>query len=800
MTVESYWLVLLSGDLPDTETLNACRRYLYARNPRERDSDLPFNGNWDPFVSKLDSLTTFFRTTTTTCSSFQYTYIRRHTYFGGWETDPRTSSMTLADCRTQVWICFSFRAMLRYIQNKSATRAQCYISHLPLEVLQECLAYLPFVFDQFAEIHRCNGEYKPPQNRDEFFRILLENNNLVPGRRRVTHAGEDRLSPANRPGAEVVRPLDELHWRRPSLRRECQNDCRIEYWNWLDIRRVCVSWKHAADGCPVFNARVALQSKETAIRSLSQSGDASLYLYASLDAGRWEAQSFIQFFLELLENNMHRIKELSIVAEPDVLARLWNAMRQRRTFARSAPMLENFEINSLVGSDQTYLLVRPSDLFAAEDIPHLRHVFVRGCRAPYTCSLFHTSLVSLVVHGHGADWATYTQMVDALSQFQRLEVLSLCFQKYAAPRIDAETTQFTSIDLPYLRTLNLQARRPLLAMLMAHVTLPSTTETHFTCFVDGDDDRELLYIAGGDHLKRRLGVINAHYEEVTFHRNYKEGYATLLFSNPRSSDGTDCHALPTHISVKAVSRSSEDIYQCTHFLRAARLATPCHATRLRIIVTHNDSPLPLRGAEERLWDACLGDTSVVTEARLHGVAGREFIRRLSGGGLQTSGLPNLQRMVFVGLHRLDCGNMSYGSGERGGFIENFARALKVVPRGVVLEMEGCTITPFEEENLRAIAAGRRLKLSYECERLISSGSAYWPGWEALLVVLVIATVFSAAYFVVCYIVSWLSGAWISTFDVAIAFWVGYATWAFGSWSGSLLIVAASGCALYLTKL
>lgn len=194
--------------------------------------------------------------------------------------------------------------MLKTAHNVFAFCMKRHISHLPLEILQECLSYLPFVCDEFTEIHNC-------LSYEEFLTMdLPDETRFSPGPSR------NKFSPGNRPGVDVPPPTAMAQWRGHPFRLECRAECRIEYWNWLDIRGVCVAWKHAADGSPAFNARVALQSMQTALRSLDLSPNVPLYVHAVLESSRWGTRNFRQFFFQLLENNMHRIAEIAIAAEP----------------------------------------------------------------------------------------------------------------------------------------------------------------------------------------------------------------------------------------------------------------------------------------------------------------------------------------------------------------------------------------------------------------------------------------------------------------------------------------------------
>ncbi|VDC05054.1 unnamed protein product [Peniophora sp. CBMAI 1063] len=604
-------------------------------------------------------------------------------------------------------------AMLQSMQALSLRRNRCYISRLPLEVLQECLSYLPFVFDEFTEIHRCDGENKAPQSREEFLQNIAESNGLAPGRRQVAHAGNDRLAPGNRPGVDVVRPLDEAHWRSPSLPKQCRSNCRVEYWNWLEVRRVSTVWQRAADGCPRFNARVALQSRQTATRSLSLSGTMPLCVYATLAAEQKEDFDFLAFVCQLLEDNMHRIMEINITAEPHSFILIRDTINRRRTFSLPAPLLERLEINALYKPGAWQAPLRLSDVFATKDVPRLRHVSVHGCNVLPRCSLFKASLTSLVVHGDGDHWTMYTQLAEMLSHLHQLEVLSLCVKNRSAHQTDPEVANTALVELPRLRTLRLEARPSLLAKILTYIKPPSTTETLIACRVEEGDDRELLRSVGGS-FKERLGVSEMHYEDIMFHRNYDDGSTTLVFSQPIDDSGGEYGAFPSLISVKAISHSYDDFFQCSHFLRAARLVVPCRPAYVSIFVTHAGSTISRRGVEEWLWDICLGDMSTAVEVHLHDAAGHEFVRRLSGGGLPTTRFPNLQRLKLVGPHKRH-NNRTANSASPPSlkYTAELVRALERLPRAHVLEMEGYTILPYDDKRLHALATKRGIELLYE---------------------------------------------------------------------------------------
>ncbi|KZV63971.1 hypothetical protein PENSPDRAFT_738509 [Peniophora sp. CONT] len=527
------------------------------------------------------------------------------------------------------------------------------IACLPSELLQECLIYLPFVFDEFVEVHRCHEEYKDNYDTREGFHGLLET---------YSPFGEDQFSPGNRPGIEVANPLAPVQWRRTTLSYHCRRKlCRVRYWNWLETRRVCVAWKRAADGCPAFNSRIALQSEESAQRSIERSATLPLYLYVTerswLDhrdlhrAKELVGDPFPHLVCQLLQYNLHRIAEIVITVYSYHFHGIWSYIELRRPFARPAPLLRRFQIQvhvaDIIGNLRDVAVdpaqtvaIDPAHIFASNSIPRLRHVLVRGMSLPSTSPLFPTSLVSLVVHGSGTQWTTTTAMFATLSTMSQLEVLSLCFSHHYSPRIDRLAEEILPLVMPRLNTLNVEARRPLLSLFMDVAFFSSTTVTHIACLVGVDDEHpELIESTVNKCYEKRPRAwkaddSKAYYQNLTLHRDYDERTTKLVFSRPYYQHGHVRHALPAVVSATAIQ--SPTMYDngsgCIRFLRAVRNVVPCRLTRLSIIVKQTLEPFRIHSEDDQLWKTCLGSKPpyYCTEIRLDSATGRDLLQQFGG--------------------------------------------------------------------------------------------------------------------------------------------------------------------------
>ncbi|KAF5357693.1 hypothetical protein D9758_007485 [Tetrapyrgos nigripes] len=309
--------------------------------------------------------------------------------------------------------------------------------------------------------------------------------------------------------------------------------CGAYRWPWIQISHVCSHWRNVALGCPALWSCLEFSCPAWVPEMLQRSKMAPLSVKVT-------AEDFfntkVKDAIETTLQQVSRVSDLMLCmpgGEKSMAELLVTGMRQ------AAPLLRSLSLSTSISAWTRGPVTLPLE-FVDGDAPRLKHLELRNFHLPWDSALLKNLTSLKIFHTSTGSAPSLQQLTDVLARMPGLEILEL---KDVLP-ICKSTTPVDTVPLPHLHRIKLDGDTVSVALLLDHISFPSTTQMHFVCVVGNIDSNALIDKASAllsplSKIRSRLSEpSSSHSQHKPSTLNITSTYAELHIVAGRCCDGS----------------------------------------------------------------------------------------------------------------------------------------------------------------------------------------------------------------------------------------------------------------------